>query len=106
MYKITFYVPESHLDSVKQALFDAGAGRIGEYDYCAWQCKGSGQYRPLAGSTPSMGQQDQLTAIDEYLVEMVCEKNRIKPVLQALIDAHPYEEPAYGAWPILTLDSL
>lgn len=47
MYKITFYVPESHLESVKTALFDQGAGKIGHYDCCAWQAEGIGQYRPL-----------------------------------------------------------
>lgn len=54
-YKINFYVPESHLEIVKQALFDAGAGRQGDYDQACWQCLGQGQFRPLKGANPSIG---------------------------------------------------
>lgn len=52
MYKLCFYVPESHLDVVKQAVFAAGGGRIGAYDSCCWQSLGQGQFRPLDGSQP------------------------------------------------------
>ena len=52
MYKIEFYVPESHLEAVKRAMFGAGAGKIGNYDSCCWQIKGLGEFRPLEGATP------------------------------------------------------
>lgn len=52
MYKMCYFVPESHLETTKSALFEVGAGRIGDYDCCAWQCKGQGQFRPLDGSQP------------------------------------------------------
>ncbi len=55
LFKIEFYVPESHLSAVKLAMFEAGAGKLGDYDQCAWQTKGRGQYRPLAGSDPYQG---------------------------------------------------
>ena len=95
MYKLSFYVPESHAEVVKHACFDAGAGRIGDYDSCAWQVLGQGQFRPLPGSSPFIGEHDQLQYVAEYKVEMVCEASSIRAVVQALIDAHPYEEPAY-----------
>lgn len=95
MYKLCFYVPQSHLDVVKQAVFDAGAGRIGNYENCCWQVEGQGQFRPLAGSNPAIGQLNQLEAVVEYRVEMICEKNLISDVINALKRAHPYEEPAY-----------
>lgn len=95
MYKITFYVPESHLDPVKEALFAAGAGRVGAYDCCAWQVKGQGQFRPLAGSNPFIGTQDLLESVDEYRVELVCDEGRLHAAIAALRQAHPYEEPAY-----------
>lgn len=96
MFQLSFYVPESHLEPVKQALFDAGAGRIGDYDSCAWQTAGQGQFRPMAGSDPHIGEQGQLTRVNEYKVEMVCENNIIENVIAALKQAHPYEEPAFS----------
>ena len=57
MLKLTVYIPESHLDVVKTALFEAGAGRYRHYDRCAWQILGDGQFRPLEGSQPFLGRQ-------------------------------------------------
>lgn len=98
MYKLCFYVPESHLESVKRACFDAGAGRIGDYDSCAWQVLGQGQFRPLQGSSPFIGEQGRVEQVAEYKVEMVCEDARIRDAVAAMRAAHPYEEPAYDVW--------
>ncbi len=95
MYKLSFFVPESHLEVVKAAVFATGAGRIGDYDQCCWQALGTGQFRPLAGSNPYLGTQDRVERVPEYRVEMVCEDGFIKKAVRALIAAHPYEEPAY-----------
>lgn len=101
MLKICVYIPASHLEAVKQAMFTAGAGRIGHYDCCAWQVLGRGQFRPLAGSAPALGQLGQLEVVDEYQVEMVLADEFLKPVLAALKKAHPYEEPAFGVFEML-----
>lgn len=98
MFKLCFYVPEKNLDEVKQAVFNAGAGRIGHYDQCCWQTRGEGQFRPLAGSNPHIGHESQLETVIEYKVEMVVADEYKTSVIQALIDAHPYEEPAYDLW--------
>lgn len=103
MYKLCFYVPETHLDSVKQSLFAAGAGRIGAYDRCCWQVLGQGQFRPLAGSNPSLGQQDQLETLPEWKVELVVEDELIHGVIGALKSAHPYETPAFEVWHLSNL---
>ena len=95
MYHLSFYVPESHLEIVKSALFDAGAGQIGPYSHCAWQVKGEGQFMPLSGSQPFIGQIDQVEVVSEYKVEMVCRDEVLSVVIQALLAAHPYETPAY-----------
>ncbi|AKV97742.1 hypothetical protein SAMN04487869_12737 [Marinobacter sp. DSM 26671] len=95
MYKMCYFVPETHVEKTKQALFDAGAGRIGDYDSCAWQCLGRGQFRPLEGSDPFLGHAGEIEAVDEYKVELVCADELIKDALAALKQAHPYEEPAY-----------
>ena len=95
MYKIGFYVPESHLEIVKEAMFQAGAGRIGNYQRCSWQVKGEGQFEPLQGSQPFLGQQGKLEIVAEYRVEMVCAEEVIQAVMDAMKADHPYEEPAY-----------
>lgn len=98
MVKLEFYVPESHLESVKQAVFTEGAGQIGEYAECCWQTRGEGQYRPLEASDPAFGERGVLNKVVEYKVEMVCADQYISAAIQALIKAHPYEEPAYQIW--------
>lgn len=98
MYKLVFYVPADDLELVKQAVFAAGAGKIGHYDHCCWQVLGQGQFRPLPGSDPYLGSPGLLEVLEEYRVEMVCEDGLIKTVVAALKQAHPYEEPAYDIW--------
>lgn len=98
MYKLTFYVPASHLEVVKQSVFATGAGRIGNYDSCCWQIEGQGQFRALDGSNPFIGKQGALEAVNEYRVELVCADELISKAVAALKQAHPYEEPAYDVW--------
>src|SRR3989338_54512 len=95
MFKLCFYVPATHLEQVKAAVFAAGAGRIGDYEHCSWQVLGQGQFRPLAGSNPFLGAQDQLETVDEYRVEMVCDDALIAAAVAALRESNPYEEPAF-----------
>jgi hypothetical protein len=95
MYKLSFFVPESHADEVKQAVFLTGAGRIGDYDQCCWQTLGTGQFRPLSGSQPFIGMQGEVTRVAELKVELVCADEHIRAAVDALKAAHPYEEPAY-----------
>ncbi|MFT4835559.1 MAG: hypothetical protein ACJAYB_001576 [Psychromonas sp.] len=106
MYQLIFYVPASHLGSVKSALFAAGAGWIGNYDYCSWQSLGEGQFRPLADSHAFIGTKNEVTKIAEYKVEMVCSAENIKSALQALITTHPYETPAYGVLEMKAVDNF
>jgi hypothetical protein len=98
MYKLCFYVPATHLDAVKSAVFATGAGRIGDYDSCCWQVLGCGQFRPLAGSSPFVGAEGRVETVAEYKVEMVCGDELIVAAVNALKAAHPYEEPAYQVW--------
>lgn len=106
MYKLSFYVPESHLESVKTAVFAKGAGRYKAYDQCCWQVSGVGQFRPLANSEPFIGTPMQIEEVEEYQVEMICTAELIGEVIQALLQAHPYEEPAYAVYKILTLEDF
>jgi len=95
MFKLVFFVPASHVESVKDAVFAAGAGRIGDYEHCAWQVLGEGQFRPLQGSNPFIGSQNVLERVSEYRVELVCADACIADAVAALKAAHPYEEPAF-----------
>lgn len=95
MYQISFYVPEAACEPVKQAMFAAGAGHISNYDCCSWQCLGQGQFRPLAGSQPALGEQDIVERVSEYKVEMVCLADVLGAAIAAMKLAHPYEEVAY-----------
>ena len=103
MYKLVFYVPPSHLDVTKQAVFNAGAGQVGQYDHCCWQVLGEGQFRPLKGSSPFLGETGSLEVVEEYRVELVCGDGLIQDAIQALIKSHPYEEPAYDVWQLSDL---
>lgn len=100
LYQLFFYVPEDALHSVKQALFDVGAGRIGSYDQCCFQVRGEGQFRPLAGSDPYIGVHGEVERVLEYKVEMVFEESLYSEIIHALKSSHPYETPAYGVIPL------
>lgn len=95
MYKLTLFIPATHLESVKNALFAAGAGRYANYDCCSWQTLGEGQFRPLAGSQPFIGQSGTIEKVPEYRVEMICAATHLEAVVAALRATHPYEEPAF-----------
>ena len=95
-YQINFYVPQEHCEAVKEAMFDAGAGAVDNYEACAWQVLGEGQFRPMQGSSPFLGEQEKLEKVAEYRVEMFCVGEKIKGVIEAMKHAHPYEVPAYG----------
>lgn len=98
MYKLAFFVPGSHLEVVKAALFEAGAGVIGDYQHCCWQVLGEGQFEPKDGAQPFIGDRGELTTVAEWRVELVCDDTVIRRAVTALITAHPYEEPAYDVW--------
>ncbi|WP_024644323.1 YqfO family protein [Pseudomonas syringae] len=98
MYKLAFFVPQSHVDQVKSAVFAAGAGRIGVYDQCAWQVLGHGQFRPLDGSQPFLGQSGVVEQVEEWKVELVVADDLIQRVVAALKQSHPYQTPAYEVW--------
>ena len=95
MFKIIVFIPEEHTESVKQALFKTGAGKIGNYDCCSFETLGTGQFKPLKGSTPYLGSEDIVEKVTEVKLEMVCSKSNINKAIKAMKEAHPYEEVAY-----------
>ncbi|WP_462379046.1 NGG1p interacting factor NIF3 [Pseudomonas sp. Marseille-QA0892] len=103
MYKLCFFVPESHLEPVKSAVFAAGGGRIGDYEACSWQTLGEGQFRPGPGADPYLGTRGQLEKVTEWKVEMVVADQHIQAAVTAMKKTHPYETPAYQVWALLDI---
>jgi hypothetical protein len=92
---LVVYVPVQDSERVLAALFEAGAGAIGDYRECAWVTRGTGQFRPLAGADPAVGAVGELEKVAESRIEVVLPRARRREVVAALRLAHPYEEPAF-----------
>ena len=103
MLKLIYYVPESHLESTKLAIFEAGAGTIGNYEHCAWQVLGTGQFKPIKGAQPYIGKLDSIEQIPEWRVETIVPEDKASVVAKALKASHPYEEPAFEFIQILDI---
>lgn len=98
MYKIVTYIPQESLETVKDAMFEAGAGHFGNYERCSWQTFGVGQFRPLEGANPTVGNIGEVTTVSEWKVEMMVPENKLCEVVAAYKKAHPYEVPAYEVY--------
>ena len=101
MFKLIVFVPCAHVPRVMDALFAAGAGRQGSYDRCAWSTEGVGQFRPSTGSAPYIGTIGAVERVRETRIEMLCADEHVIAAVDALLAAHPYEEPAYEAIRVL-----
>jgi len=95
MYKLSYFVPKEAKESTKEALFKVGAGKSRNYDCCSFESEGTGQFRALNGANPYIGKIDKIEYVQEYKIEMICEDALIKKAIEALKEAHPYEEVAY-----------
>ncbi len=103
--KLVTFVPEAQLDQVRTALWDAGAGVIGNYQKCSFNLHGTGTFFGTEGTNPAIGQPGQLEQVDEVRLEVVCTAKRLERALNALRSAHPYEEPAVDIFSVKTLTS-
>jgi hypothetical protein len=99
-YKLVWFVPEEALDATRDAVFAAGAGRIGGYDRCSWYTAGTGSFEGGEGTDPSIGEAGREERVAELRVETVVPARRAREVVAALVAAHPYEEPAYDLYPL------
>ena len=96
--KLVVFVPREALDPVRDALFAAGAGRIGEYSRCSWYAQGTGTFLGGAGTDPSVGEAGREERVAELRLETVYPLERETDVVRALREAHPYEEPAFDLY--------
>jgi hypothetical protein len=100
--KLVVFVPETALDSVRDAVFAAGAGRIGDYERCSWYTAGTGTFLGGEGTSPAVGAAGREERVPELRLETVFPAEREADVLAALRAAHPYEEPAYDVYELVT----
>ena len=100
--KLVVFVPDSDAERLLDALAAAGAGTIGAYERCAWTTTGVGTFRPLSGASPTIGSVGAIEVVPEMRIEMVLPRSRRIDVVRALLDTHPYEEPAYDVYELAT----
>jgi len=96
--KLIVFVPPEALDEVREALFAAGAGRIGEYTRCSWYTEGTGTFLAGHDANPALGERGREERVSELRLEMVYPDERHDAVIAALRRAHPYEEPAFDVY--------
>jgi hypothetical protein len=99
--KLVVFVPPDALDAVRDAVFAAGAGRIGDYDRCSWYTEGTGTFYGGKSTDPSVGEKGREERVPELRLETVFPEERQDEVVAALRRAHPYEEPAFDVYPLL-----
>lgn len=99
--KLVVYVPESHVDAVRAALWQAGAGEIGNYSSCSFAVRGEGTFLPGEATNPYVGTSGKLEKAEEIRLETVIPASKHRKIVSAMIRAHPYEEAAYDVFPTL-----
>jgi hypothetical protein len=99
--KLVVFVPAEALDAVRDAVFAAGAGRIGDYARCSWYTEGTGTFLGGEATAPTVGERGREERVPELRLETVFPADRQDEVVAALRRAHPYEEPAFDVYPLL-----
>jgi len=98
--KLVVFVPPEALEAVREAIFAAGAGRIGGYERCSWYTEGVGTFLGGAGTNPALGERGVEERVAELRLETVFPEERQEELVAALRAAHPYEEPAFDVYPL------
>ena len=98
--KLIVYVPVTHADAVRKALGEAGAGKIGNYDFCSYSVRGTGRFRGNEHSHPAIGIPGVFETVEEERIEVNVPRSILKSVITAMKHAHPYEEVAYDIYPL------
>lgn len=98
--KLVVFVPISHADIVREALGNAGAGKIGNYDFCSFSSKGVGRFHGNEDSNPSIGEAGNYESVEEERIEVLVERDNLKHVIETVKLFHPYEEVAFDIYPL------
>jgi dinuclear metal center YbgI/SA1388 family protein len=100
LVKLTTFVPNKKAEAVRLAMFNAGAGQIGDYDQCSFNLEGKGTFRAGSETNPYVGNQGELHFEPETRIEVIVPKPILPKVIQSMVDSHPYEEVAYDIYPL------
>ncbi len=100
LVKLVVFVPENDLETVRQAMF-AEASSVGNYRDCSFAAAGEGTFTPQPGAEPTIGAVGRLERVAERRLELLVQRDRLAKAIQALLKAHPYEEPAFDCYPLL-----
>lgn len=103
-HKLVWFVPEEALEATRDAVFAAGAGRIGQYERCSWYTAGTGTFLPGEGADPAIGEPGKEQRTPELRVETVVPAARAAEIVAALREAHPYEEVAFELYTLVELE--
>lgn len=99
--KIAVFVPLTHTDKIREVLAEAGAGHIGNYNFCSFSTRGVGRFRGGEGTNPHIGEAGKIEEVEEEKIETICSEEILQKVLEKLKEVHPYEEPAIDIYPLL-----
>jgi len=99
--KLVVFLPENDLEEVSEAIFAAGAGRIGEYGKCSFRYQGTGTFQGSDATSPAVGRAGRFEQADEFRLETIMPAKKLAPVVKAMIKAHSYEEVAYDIYPLM-----
>ena len=98
--KLVIFTPLSHADVVRQALSEAGAGKIGNYDFCSFSSRGTGRFRGNEKTNPAIGEIGKYESVEEERIEVIVPREILKEVIEKVKNVHPYEEVAFDVYPI------
>jgi hypothetical protein len=101
--KFVVFVPISHADAVRQALGEAGAGKIGNYDFCSFSSRGIGRFRGNENANPAIGKAGNYEVVEEERIETIVPREILKEVIKKVKAVHPYEEVAFDIYPLESL---
>ena len=102
-FKMEIFIPESHFPELQKALQKADAGHIGNYDSCLSFSRVTGMWRPLSGTTPYLGKENEIFTAEELKVEVTVRQDHLEETLQLVKEVHPYEEPVINVIPLFRI---
>lgn len=104
--KLVTFVPKKDIESVSKAIFGAGGGAIGEYSNCSFISEGMGSFTGSDNSNPTIGEKQKFEKVEELRLEVLINEGNLRKVIKALLESHPYEEPAYDIYPLKSVETL
>lgn len=104
IYKVVVTVPEDEADALREAIGNAGGGKVGNYIHCSFSVKGTGRFLPIDGANPTIGQVGRPEEVAEERIEVSCDGDSVKAVITAIRETHSYDEPAIDVYELTELD--